>query len=306
MISDSIFVQQSLTDNLYYLRTLKGFCVNIALSFFKNNDYYSKVSRLFGTRIEELGEITIKLANNRVLQSTLDSGSFVTPYSLESELQTERLFNIELNTDLTIEETKLVGTKNNNITVTKDVVEEVEELNKNVIEVAYNFIDFCTSILNDIKSNQLFSYSYISIYNFMLNEAGIFITDLERLQNKNSVDPTYINDFEYLFSDSMRQFCQFIRGLSNPNQNSIIINSDNYNKLFTEQMRKYKDETLSPETQVKFNNETLGYVESFSSFVEKILKGILNGDYNFIAEPVFFDNMLTEINYFKYLLKSEN
>ena len=46
MISDSLLVQQSLINNLFYLRTLREFSINIALSLFENNQEYINTMKL--------------------------------------------------------------------------------------------------------------------------------------------------------------------------------------------------------------------------------------------------------------------
>ena len=101
----------------------------------------------------------------------------------------------------------------------------------------------------------------------------------------------------------MMQAAQFIIGLSDPNQTSIIINADNYRKAYNNLMKRYEEARLTPETLKVLNEEGINLTESFRSFIIKIIEGILNNNLYFIINPVFFDNLLTEANYFLYLLK---
>ena len=67
----------------------------------------------------------------------------------------------------------------------------------------------------------------------------------------------------------------------------------------------YKD-VSSPEKEKLLNDETIDYMTNFISFLSKLIERILNKQLYFIVEPLFFDNLLTEANYFLYLLKGAN
>ena len=70
-------------------------------------------------------------------------------------------------------------------------------------------------------------------------------------------------------------------------------------------MDLYKD-VSSPEKEKLLNDETIDYMTNFISFLSKLIERILNKQLYFIVEPLFFDNLLTEANYFLYLLKGAN
>ena len=304
MLSDILYGQQSLIDNLFYLRTIREFCVNIELSFYSNNKNYSEVANNFKTGCEELGTIAIELADNKIPTRVFESGSFVSNYTLDTELLTEKLFDINLNTDLTIKEMNL-NTTNNTVSFTSEELKDISSLNDKAITLANNFIDFCTDILSSLKNNDLFSYSYPLFYNYMIDETTLYMNDLKRIQSKSGADPTFVTSYEYWYSNSMMQACKFIIGLSDPAQEALITNADNYRKIFSKQMDLYKD-VSSPEKEKLLNDKTIDYMTNFISFLSKLIERILNKQLYFIVEPLFFDNLLTEANYFLYLLKGAN
>lgn len=304
MLSDNIYGQQSLINHLFYLRTIKEFCVNIELSFYSNNKNYKEVSNNFKTSCEKLGAKAIELADNRLPTKIFKSGSFVTNYTLDTELLTEKLFGIKLNADLTIKEMNL-NTTNNTVSFTSEELKDISNLNDKAITLANNFIDFCTDILSGLKNNDLFSYSYQLFYNYMIDETTLYMNDLKRIQSKSGADPTFVTSYEYWYSNSMMQACKFIIGLSDPAQEALITNADNYRKIFSKQMDLYKD-VSSPEKEKLLNDKTIDYMTNFISFLSKLIERILNKQLYFIVEPLFFDNLLTEANYFLYLLKGAN
>ena len=225
-------------------------------------------------------------------------------YTLDTELLTEKLFNIDLNTDLTIEEMNL-NTTDNSVSFTSEELKDISNLNDEGITLAKNFIDFCTDILSDLRENDLFSYSYPLFYSYMIEETTLYMNDLKRIQSKAGADPTFVTSYEYWYSNSMMQACKFIIGLSDPAQEALITNADNYRKIFSKQMDLYKD-VSSPEKEKLLNDETIDYMTNFISFLSKLIERILNKQLYFIVEPLFFDNLLTEANYFLYLLKGAN
>lgn len=304
MISDTTFISQSLINNLFYLRTIREFCLNIQLSFYKNNQNIIDIAESIGKRYEELGMEAINLANGRVPNQILVSDSFITDFTLNTELLTEKLFGVDINTNLTTDESNLNGYDNiNQMEFDDEIIDRVSNLNNNSIQLTKNFIEFCKYLRESIRNTNILSRSYLLIYDFMIEEAGLYLSDLERLQEKTGADPTYIVNFEYYFSNSMMKAAQFIIGFSDPSQTSIIMNAENYRKAFSNLMKKYQEAKISPDTLKVLNEEGIGLVESFRTFLSKIIEGILNQNYYFIVEPVFLDNLLTEANYFLYLLK---
>ena len=139
----------------------------------------------------------------------------------------------------------------------------------------------------------------------MIDETTLYMNDLKRIQSKTGTDPTFVTSYEYWYSNSMMQACKFIIGLSDPAQEALITNADNYRKIFSKQMDLYKD-VSSPEKEKLLNDETIDYMTNFISFLSKLIERILNKQLYFIVEPLFFDNLLTEANYFLYLLKGAN
>lgn len=304
MLSDTRFITQSLIDHLFYLRTLREFCLNIELAFYKNNQNIIEIAEGLGKRYEELSIEAISLSNERIPNQILKNSYFITDYTLNTELLTEKLFGVDINTNLTIEQSNLVGFDDiNEIKVTDELLTKIDILNNNAIELTKNFIDFCRYLRQEMVTNELFSYSYPLIYTYMIEEAGLYAGDLERIQNKNNADPTFIINFEYYFSNSMMRAAQFIIGLSDPDQTSIITNADNYRKAFSNLMKRYQQSSNSPDAQKILNEEAIDLVQSFRNFLSKIIEGILDNTNYFIVEPVFFDNLLTEANYFLYLLQ---
>ena len=302
MINDTLFVQQSLTDNLFYLRTIRDFTVNIELSLPVKYQSYIDTARDFRKRCDEYLKKVLTLSNNTLLTAFWDTGIFITPYTLSTELLTEKLFGIDLDTILTEEEEKL-NTVENNPTTTQDQLIAIEQLNNDAIILATNFFDYVSSILNGILIQEVFSYSYPLFYNFMLREIGLYISDLKRINEKTSIDPIFVLKYESRYSLSMKNIAQFISGLADPAQEAIIQKSRKFEQQFDELLDKYSQSNLDPTFQIELSQIALTTVQEFQDFLETIIKKVLDKELYFIVEPLFWDNLFTFILYFNYLLQ---
>lgn len=304
MINDILLVQQSLTNNLFYLRTLRDFSLNIELSFFENNQELINAARDFRMKAEKLLERAITLGNNKLFSEILDSQIFVTNYTLDSELLTEKLFDIDINTSLTEKEKELTG--NSQYKTDTNTVNEIQQLNKDSLELTNEFLDFLEYILNNMRQNRLFSYSYPTFYEYMLLDINLFKSELERLINKIDVEPTYIFSFQVGDLEAMKRQTQFISGLADPNQIGIISQAEKFGEEFEQLLEEYKGSKVSPDTQKVLNEKALDVTERFKAFVSTIIEKVLGEDAYFIVEPLFLNNLLTDINYFIYLLKGSS
>lgn len=300
MLTDELFVLQTLANDLYYLRTIREFCANIQLAFLDNNQEYKDIAEQFALKCEELGGILIKYADGRLPKSVLDSGILVTKYTLPCEKLTEKLFDIKIATEIT--EKELALTPGRDYNPSQDVIDELMRVNREANVMIKNFIEFCQDIYDNQKKQNLFSYSYLAMYRYMLEEAKLFETTLERLINKDNIDPTYVIDYEYWFNISMKDAAMFIRGLVDPDSNDIFVRANSFVSEFDVLISEYKTASLSPDTQEQLTSKSLRAVERFRMFIADVIQDVLNADLYFIIEPIFLDNMYTAANYFRYIL----
>ena len=302
MINDTLFVQQSLTDNLFYLRTIRDFTVNIELSLPVKYQSYIDTDRDFRKRSNEYLKKTFELSNNTLLTDFWDTGIFVTPYTLDTELLTEKLFGIDLDTVLT-EEEGTIKTVDTAPSPTEEQLITIQKLNEDAIILATNFFDFVSSLLNEMITQEIFSYSYPLFYNFILREIGLYINDLTRINEKISINPIFVLGYESRYSLSMKNIAQFIGGLADPSQEAIIQKAREFEQRFDELLDEYNNENIDPAFQNELSQIALATVQEFQDFLETIIQNILDKELYFIVEPLFWDNLYTFILYFNYLLQ---
>ena len=98
MLNEKEFYIESLRDHLYYLRTIRNFCITMELSFYKNNLKYIEMCEDFANKCDELGREAISYTGGLVSREALDNNIYVSEFSLPCERLTEKLFGIDINT----------------------------------------------------------------------------------------------------------------------------------------------------------------------------------------------------------------
>lgn len=303
MLSNEEFVRESLEDNLFYLRTIREFCTNIQLSFFKNNMYYINISEDFALKYEELGRRIIKYADGNLSMESLESQIFFTDYTLKCEELTEKLFNIKIDTNITKQEMNLKP--GDVINPSNEMIKEIDTINKLAYNLTENFIGFCEDILEELRNQNLFSYSYLSIFEYMILESQSYLKNLERLINKYEIDPTFVSGYQYMYNKSMKDIATFIRNFVDTNSIEIINEAEQFIQDFNTLLNEYETTPLSPYNQKLLEDKSLNIVNKFRDFISRCIQKLLEKKLYFIVEPIFLDNMYTEANYFKYILEIE-
>lgn len=303
MLDDISFVGQSVNINLYFLRTLREFCATIQLASLEGNSEYSDRALSIASRCEELGRMLVKYSNGNVSQEALDYQIFVTEFTLPIEELTEKLFSIKIATDITKEELNLTA---GNLTVpSSEFVNNIMKFNEEAVVICDDLRELCVEIFVRQRSNNLFLYIYPSLLLFMIREIDIYKLELERLINRSIVDPIYASDIELLYNLVMQAIAGFLGGLIDPyNQEEVKIFND-FNNKFKEQVKLYRTVSITPNNQKELIEESIKLVDEFHEFMRSIIQMVLDSKINFIIEPLFLDNMYTEINYFRYLLSQD-
>ncbi len=301
MLSDERFVQESLITNLFYLRTIEEFCINIGSSFFKNNEDYINQADAYKRECEKLGEKYLSIADGNINEFALNSQILVTDYTLDSEYLTEKLFGIDINTELT--KRQLALTPGVDANPKEEMVNQLEEWNLQASSLVSAFIQFCSDIVTKQALGELFSYSYPSIIFYMIEECSLYYRKLDQLINRLDTNPTTVLDLEFWFNQSMKQQALFIRGLVDPSYEDVYRLAASFVSEYNQLLNDYQTTALTPENQQVLTNRSIELLERFQTFLKEVITNVLSAKLYFIVELIFLDNMLTEANYFMYQLK---
>ena len=303
MLTEEEFCKESIDTNLYYLRTLRDFCINIELSFYGDNPYKGRAA-LLARESQDLGREIVTLTNGKVPSKGLNYQIFYTEYTLPIERLTEKLFNLNLGTDITEMQLKLTPT--DTFEVNDELITTLTSFNDRATSIANEFINLAREIRDEMTSNNLFSYSYPTMYNFMIITIELYIGELNRLKERIRKDPIIALDTEYGYNITAYEITSFLRGLIDPNATSYIEVLNNIlNEIYPELLEDYNSLPLSPENQQNLTERSIAVIRRIRLLISNMLRDLLDAKLYFIIEPLAIDNFYRNINYFLYALDAD-
>ena len=304
MITDREFYIQSLRDHLYYLRTIRGFCITIELSFYKNNEEYISIAEDFSRKSEELSKEAISYTGGLISNEALKNNIYVSEYTLPCEELTEKLFGIFIDTTITKEELNFREGINQNIN--SELINNIKILNNKALTFAKNFKIFCNDIKEKLDSNKLFSFSYIDFFSYLFDEVDTYTEDLERIIAMESYSPIYATGFAYNFANTLLKTAKFIRDWIDPSNSDVFNLASYYVNAFNEIIDKYLKSDISPDSQEELSKTMKNLLLDYQDFIKNLLERLVNFEIYFITPPVSIDNIYTSVNFYKFIMDLES
>lgn len=300
MLTNQEFFLQSLVSNLYYLWTLREYSARIQVSFPPIYQEYINRSRELANRAERLSKRVAEYAYLGLPENVIKSGIVITPYTLELELLTEKLFGIDIDTSITEKEKNI---KIGLINPSDNQVKDMENINQDALVLVNDFIDFANEIYEKIENQSIFAFYYNSINLYLIEEAKLYISSLERLKEKATVNPSYVIDAQYFGTLGMQAIATYIRGEIDPIHKDVFDEANNFVIEYRNMLDEYENMIITPENQKNMTLNSLELAERLKTFVEKCIEKLLRKEIYFISAPITKDNELTAINFFIFGLK---
>lgn len=303
MLTDQEFIVDSLSNAIYYLRSLRDYCINTRLSFSKDTPYIKEYETL-ASSLQEIGRALVKLTKGRIPSLAETYQIYYTGYTLKSEELTEKLFNVDLATDIT--EAEVVQTPSDFQDYTEEEVKELEKINTQAEELTTKFISLSTEVKDKLTSNNLFSYYYPLLYDFMIRNANSYLDELSRLNRKEKKDPIQTIEKEYTYNITIYQILLFLRGLINPENSTYITSLINLiNNEYPELIEEYQALSLTPKNQQNLRKKSIDLIVRVKAIMESMLNDLFLSKVYFIITPLTIDNFYRNVNYFLYILNKD-
>lgn len=298
MISDKGVYEESLVNHLYFGGTIRSFCSTIGLTFFKNNQDYIDRAVALGYRATDIVNKALLYMNKALATVVLENDVYITSYTKDLDLLTEKLFDISLviSVDKDINILKTRG----EVIINSETMQRINDLNNEAMGLINDFKAFCIEIKTELDRGELFSYSYPDFFNYMYDEISVYGRDLARIMKKENYTNLYLSEFVYYFNELLRESALYIRGYLDTKEGEIFDMASFYVNAFANLTEKYLKKT---NTSLNLSLETEKLVINYQKFVMDIINKLLKAKVYFITPPITLDNFLTNINVYLYILK---
>lgn len=300
MLSREEFIRYSLEYNLLFNRIIKEHFIFVIAFLSIKNPNEVQVLMSFKNRYEELLAEAVEIADQVVSKEAINSGEFVTKYTLDAEEKTQVFTGIPINTKITEAELMLrPGREINPMLEAK-----VSELNQKAITLTTQAINAKNTLDDAVKACKIFTFSYPALLEHVIEEAEFYLEMLNMLQRKEAMD-TIIDAIkhEIFWNHIMEEHGKFIRGLLDPSENELIAKANSFADEFEELTLLAMDSLDNTEMFKEVTRESIIDTKKIRDFKEQGTKGILKCEIKSIILPLLADHVLREANYYLRMLK---
>lgn len=294
-MNNNDYIKMSLELHLFFDRIMKEHCIFLEAGI---NDFnYKKTSNDFQSAFSNILINSLHIANGNISNDLLNSNTIVTKDTKLAEEKTSHLTGIYIDSTITQNELTL---KSGVVIENRNLLNAIHKLNKQTIPLLKNMIDFQQDILKSILSCKIYSTNYQSIIEHFINEAKMYHTILNKVEERKILTPKELIEQEIFWNNIMKDHSLFIRGLMDPNEEETIFTA---NKFKEEYLRILKNYSTNPSY---LTNASLNETLKFRNFNIALENSILNCKIKSIILPLLSDHLLREANHFIRILNSYN
>jgi hypothetical protein len=304
MISSITFMRQSLELHLFFARIMKEHSFFLEMGFTPKDTSFTMQADAFRKNFDRLLGEAISLSNGIANSSVLQSGEIVTPYTLKAEMASSYFTGIQIPTELTQAEIRLVSEESIMI-VNPTLEQRIVALNHRSMSLIAALIQFKTAILSKVLSCKMFTSSYPLLIDHILREAKLYLRMVQRIQNREDINiQREAFEQELFWGRIMAEHSKFIRGLLDPTEEELINMANDFGNEFDKLTAETKAAMDMSTSLAKVTKNNLTATQRIRNFKEQGTQGILNCKVKSIIIPLLGDHVLREANHFLRLLRS--
>lgn len=301
MLSNLDFVRQSLELHLFFARIMKEHSFFLEAGFTPKDTNFTQRADEFRREFDSLLTEVVSFSNGVVSPDILQSGEVVTQYTLKAEMASAYFTGIQIPTELTQAEARLMG--GGIVAVTPMLIQRVSLINQRAIFLLSGLIQFKANILSNVLSCRMFTVNYPLLIDHIMREARLYLRMVQRLQNREVINiEREVLEQEAFWNRIMAEHSKFIRGLLDPTENDLINTANNFGNEFdqlTEEAIAAMDKTISVE---KVTSESLKATTEIRNFKAQGTQGLIECKIKSIIIPLLGDHTLREANHYLRLL----
>lgn len=318
------FVNQSIQLNLFFLRVVKEHLIFVAASLTPKDVNYARQAGMLKREVERLLGETVKLASGVIRPNQINSGEYVTKYTLDAEKATQFYTGIEIDTNITLMELSL---GESNLPITDDIEPEnipedapfgpnfdeqasaqnIFALNRRIIPVIREVIGFKETLIKRVASCQMFTLAYPHMVEHILDETRFYLTMLRRLQRMTNVDVDMeAVEQESFWNEIMGDHAKFIRGMLDPTEAELINVANEFAERYDQLVEEAENLKSNMNNLGTVTQQSLRTTREFRNFKTQGVQGILGCKVKSIILPLLADHVLREANHYLRILRRLN
>jgi hypothetical protein len=302
MLSNVEYIKLSLDLNLFFLRIMKEHAIFLEAAFTTKDKSLAQTASYFKQQFEYLLRHTVLLSPGSVGRDAIETGQYVTPFTLRAEQMTQYYTGIPIDSSISADETSL-GSMSQGTAAPKE--DQVYALNSAAMTCLTAFIAFKTKLLNDVASCRLFMNTYWLLLDHILREARFYYNMLMKLQTRTGFNtPQDLAMQEAFWNQIMAEHSKFIRGLLDPTEETLFQTANMFGNEFDELTVKAKQAQNNLELLPDVTAKSLDEAKRVSSFNAAGTGGLLDCKIKAIIVPLLGDHVLREANHFIHVLQT--
>ena len=292
------YVRTSLELHLFFARIMKEHALFLQAGFMPKNTEYIQEAMLYKRQFEKLLSDTVTLSNSMISDKVLNSVEIVTKFTYGAERKTEELTGISIDSNITLQELKLVG---NNFRLSSDITQYVSYLNNTAITLLNGLINLKERVLRDVLSCRVFTANYPLLIEHIIREAKLYRQYVIMLQRGEDINSESMKQVELFWNQIMMEHALFIRGLLDPTENDLITTADSFAKEYQKLIEEAKN--MTDETIKSVTDKTIAETQKYIEFKTAGTEGIKECEIRSIILPLLADHVLREANHYFRILK---
>ena len=302
MLSARDFIRMSLELHLFFVRIMKEHSLFLQIAFTPIDEGYMEGANDFRMEFDRLLREVIYLSNGAVSQEVLQSGEVVTPYTLDAEIATSNFTGVRIPTQLTEEEFRIMSS--NQMALNPMLEEKVYYINERIIALTNALIQFKANILNNVLTCKMFTLNYPLLIDHIMREAKLYVRTIERLQNRENIDPAReAMEEEVFWNRIMAEHAKFIRGLLDPTEVDLFNTANMFGNTFDQLTAEAREVQNRLENFQTVTRNSLNATRDIREFKRAGTEGILQCKIRSIIIPLLGDHTIREASHYLRLLK---
>ena len=293
------YVTLSLETHLFFGRIMKEHSLFLLASFPAKEKDFRQRADCFREEFEDGLRKTVELADGIVRETVLESGEIVTEFTKNAECQTEKLTGIAIDTKITEAEKRL--SNGCPAMVSREMVQRVKMLNRQMLRSLNGLIAFKEKILRQVLECRLYTANYPLLIEHILREARLYRQILMQLERNGRILAPDLRNLEIFWNQIMMEHAQFIRGLLDPTECELIKAADEFAEDYCRLFNEAREQDMRDMDAL--TAKTLRTTKEYQQLKTAGTEGITGCEIRSVILPLLADHVLREANHYLRILE---